>query len=141
MIKEGTFLKFIPPTLSGGNSRDNKARYMLVIENNLNDNFIKMINVSSTKNKEHKLLYDSNISIQNYSPLPVPSFAKLDTLYIIDYFNELENFIAFDSQTLIPEQLDIIKKKRLDYILNKKSSVIQFTENEFKKYNKNSEVI
>lgn len=89
-IEEGHLLKFIPPILDG-NSLSNKKRYMLVINSDSQNNIIKMINVSSIKGKEHKLLYDSNIEIKEYMPLPVPTFAKLDALYTIDNFEGLQN--------------------------------------------------
>lgn len=77
-MTEGNFLHFIPPILSGGDI-GKKFRYMLIVEYNKKDNVVKMINVSSLKGKEHNLLYSSNIEINNYPPLPVPSFAKVNT--------------------------------------------------------------
>lgn len=134
-MKEGCFLRFIPPLLSG---RDigNKNRYMLVVEYNSRENNIKMINVSSLKGKEHKLLFSSNIEINNYSPLPVPSFAKLDTLYSIDYFRDLEKYIAFNGNILSDIQFEYLNNYRIKYMQSNEIEIIQFTENEFKKYNK-----
>ena len=56
-MREGNFLRFIPPVLSGGDV-GNKFRYMLVVECNKKENIVKMINVSSLKGKEHKLLHN-----------------------------------------------------------------------------------
>ena len=134
-MKKGCFLRFIPPKLSGGVTK-NKLRYMLVVEENKNENIIKMVNVSSLKGKEHKLLYSSNIEINQYNPLPVPSFAKLDTLYIIDNFKALEKYVAFGNQALNEIQFKYIESNRLEYMKKKQIDVIQYTEQEFKKYNK-----
>lgn len=133
-MKKGCFLRFIPPLLSGGDV-GNKNRYMLVTEYNKSNNIVKMINVSSLKGKEHNLLYSSNIEINNYSPLPVPSFAKIGTLYIIDYFEELEKHIAFNEQTLGEMQFKYIDNYRLNYMKKKEIEIIQYTEEEFKKCN------
>lgn len=138
MIQEGAFLKFVPPLLCGGSVGNEKARYMLVIENNKKEKIIKMLNVSSLKNKEHKLLFDSNKEIDNYKPLVVQSFVKLDTTYIIDYFDDLNNYVAFAGGKLEDSQFGKIKKYRYEYMLNKKISVIEYTEEEFRKYNKKS---
>ncbi len=133
-MQQGNFLRFILPVLSGG-IMENKYRYMLIVEYNKNDKVVKMINVSSLKGKEHKLLYSSNIEINNYCPLPVPSFAKLDTLYIIDYFKDLENYVSFKGHTLGEIQFKYIDNYRLNYIKNEEIEIIQYTEDEFKKYN------
>lgn len=134
-MQEGIFLYFIPPLLSGGET-GKKARYMLVVEYSKSDNIVKMINVSSLKGKEHNLLYSSNIEIINYKPLKVPTFAKVNTLYTIDYFKDLEKYIAFEGQTLEEEQFIYIDKYRLNYMREKKTEILQYTENEFKKINK-----
>lgn len=133
-MREGNFLRFIPPMLSGGDV-GSKHRYMLVVEYNKKDNVVKMINVSSLKGKEHNLLFSSNIEINNYSPLPVPSFAKVNVLYIIDYFKELERYIAFKGQTLGEIQFKYIDNYRLTYMKQKEIEIIQYTEEEFKKIN------
>ena len=133
-MKEGNFLRFIPPILSG---RDigKKFRYMLIVEYNKKDNVVKMINVSSLKGKEHNLLYPSNIEINNYPPLPVPSFAKVNTLYIIDYFKDLEKYIAFKGQVLGDIQFKYIDNYRLRYMQEKEIEIIQYTEEEFNQLN------
>lgn len=134
-MEEGCFLRLVPPLLSGGDI-GNKTRYMLVVEHDKEDNIVKMINVSSLKGKEHNLLYSSNIEINNYPPLPVPSFAKVNTLYIIDYFKDLENYIPFSGQKLNEIQFTYINNYRLNYMKDKEIEIIQYTENEFRKYNK-----
>lgn len=134
-IEEGHLLKFIPPILDG-NSYVNKKRYMLVINCDDENNTIEMINVSSIKGKEHKLLYDSNIEIKKYNPLPVPTFAKLDTLYIIDNFSDLKNFINFNGTKISNSELSNIKLQRYNYIKNcNPINVINYSEADFKKFN------
>ena len=135
MIEKGQFLYFTPPKLTGGNE-GTKKRYMLVLENDILDNSIKMINVSSLRGKEFNLLYDSNINIKHFKPLPVPSFAKLNTTYIIDDFKELEDFKAFNDAKLTEEQMKEIEDKRIQYIKNNDVETIQYTAEEFNKYNK-----
>lgn len=134
MIEKGHFLYFTPPKLAGGNE-GTKKRYMLVIENDTIDNSIKMINVSSLKGKEYNLLYDSNLNIKNFKPLKVPSFAKLNTTYIIDNFDNLEQYKAFSNTKLEESQLLDIENKRLEYLKNNQTEIIQYTEQEFNKYN------
>lgn len=133
-MQQGNFLRFIPPVLSGGDT-GNKYRYMLIVEYNKKENTVKMINVSSLKGKEHNLLYSSNIEVNNYIPLPVPSFAKVNTLYIIDYFKDLEKYIAFKGQVLGEIQFKYIDNYRLNYMKDKEIEIIQYTEEEFKKVN------
>lgn len=134
-IEEGHLLKFIPPILDGM-SAGNKKRYMLVINCDDENNIIEMINVSSVKGKEHKLLYDSNIEIKNYNPLPVPTFAKLDTLYTIDNFSDLSNCISFNGTKIDNSEIANIKLERYKYIKNSNSTnVINYSESDFKKSN------
>jgi hypothetical protein len=67
-------------------------RPFLVID--IYDNFIDLLNVSSIKGKEKKLLYPSNKKIINYyPPFDVPSFVKMDELYTIEYFSDLNKSI------------------------------------------------
>lgn len=132
-IEPSHILKFIPPLLDG-NYIGTKKRYMLVI--NCNNNLIEMLNVSSIKGKAHKLLYDSNIEIKNYFPLPVPTFAKLDTLYTIDNFKNLQNFIGFNGHKLNYSEFSRIKLERYNYIKNSNpTNVINYTQVDFEKYN------
>lgn len=109
---------------------------MLVTKNDVENNTIEMINVSSIKGKENKLIYNSNIIIQNYTLLPVPTFAKLDTVYLLDNFSGLEKYIAFNGLQLEKTEFESIIKQRYEYI-NKycKCKNVNITESEFKKVN------
>lgn len=135
MIEVGQFLNFLPPILDG-NAISDKRRYMLIIEIEKQNNIIKMLNVSSIKNRKANLWYDYNLEIENYYPLPKPSFAKLNVIYTLEYFEGLEQFISKDGKKL--------DNKEFDRIINEKQKIekkyrirkIKFTEKEFKKYNK-----
>lgn len=134
MIEVGQFLNFIPPLLDG-NCISEKRRYMLVIEIDKENNIIKMLNVSSIKNRKANLWYDYNIEIENYYPLPKPSFVKLNAKYLIEYFAGLENFISKDGKKLDNKEyekiINEINRKTKTY----KTRKIKFTEKEFKEYN------
>lgn len=134
-IEEGHILNFVPPQLDG-DSFNNKKRYMLVLECDFESNTLRMINVSSIKGKEHKLLYDSNLEIKNYFPLPVPTFAKIDTIYMIDNFENLQNFISFNGLKLDAGELENIKLERYKYIRRaKQTNVINYTKQNFDESN------
>ncbi len=112
---------------------------MLVVNYDDETNTLKMINVSSLKGKEHKLLYDSNIEIKNYFPLPVPTFAKLDTIYTIDNFDDLQRFVSFNGLKLNDTEISNIKLKRYKYIKGSNTTnVINYTEQDFKRSNSSS---
>ena len=92
MIESGQFLNFIPPKLES-NSIDEKRRYMIVAKNDSNRT-IEMINISKISGKNSmNLIKDYNVILNDYCPLRLPSFAKTNTLYKIEYFEELENYI------------------------------------------------
>lgn len=64
-------------------------------------NYIKLLNVSSTKGKEHKLLYDSNVEIEKYNPpFRVSSYIKLDAIYKVEKCQELFDCILCQGQRL-----------------------------------------
>ena len=109
---------------------------MLVTKNDIENNIIEMINVSSIKGKENKLIYNSNIIIKEYRPLPVPTFAKLDTIYLLDNFKELEKYVAFNGTKFEKTEFEGIIKQRYEY-LNKytKCKYVVLTEGDFKKIN------
>lgn len=94
MIEKGQILNFIPPRLDGI-ADNNDRRYMVIINNS---NIIQMINISKVQGKEHKMFVIGNKRLKDFKPFRIPSFAKADTLYTIEYFPELENFISFGGQ-------------------------------------------
>ncbi len=105
---------------------------MLVVNLDTKNNIIEMINVSSTKGKEKRLIYDSNISIKNYYPLHAPSFAKLKTLYKLYSIKEAEICIAFNGTKLDTNELNNIKNEREEYIKkHKDANIIKFSNKDF----------
>ena len=134
MIEVGQFLNFLPPILDGNNISD-KRRYMLVIEVQKENNIIKMLNVSSIKNRKANLWYDYNIELENYYPLPKPSFVKLNAVYSIEYFKELDQFISKDGIKLDKQEFEKIMYEKEKCEKKYKIRKIRFTEKEFKKYN------
>ncbi len=55
------------------------VRVYLVVEVSTSE--ISILNISSTRGKEHKLLFPTNLEIKNYDPpFNEPSFVKLDSL-------------------------------------------------------------
>lgn len=60
-------------------------RPFLIIDVDMQNNQLKMLNVSSSVGKEHKVLFKSNVPLKNYNPPFVKdSFVKLDRLYVVD---------------------------------------------------------
>ena len=134
-IEEGQLLYLIPPELDCDRNIK-KKRYLLILNVDDDTNTVEMINVSSLKGKEHKLLYNSNILINNHLPLPVPSFAKLDVLYTTNKFEGLSNYIAFNGNKLDKSELENIKFERYKYIKNaNRIKVINYSEKRIKDLN------
>lgn len=134
MIEERQILNFLPPKLDGNITSD-KRRYMLIAKDNKK---IEMINISKMDDKSVKqLLKDYNIIIKNYYPFRLPSFAKVNTVYTIDYFPELEDFISFGGEKLNEKDFNNIITERKKHV-NKtgKSNKIDFTKEEFMRMNK-----
>lgn len=134
MIEIGQFLNFLPPVLDG-NIISDKRRYMLVIEIEKENNIIKMLNVSSIKNRKANLWYDYNLEIEDYYPLPKPSFVKLNAVYSLEYFVGLEQFVAKDGRKLSNKEFEIIINEKQKIEKKYKPRKIKFTERQFKKYN------
>lgn len=134
MIEKGQFLNFLPPTLDG-DTISSKRRYMLVIDIQKENNIIKMLNVSSIKNRKANLWYDYNVEIENYFPLSKPSFAKLNTTYTINYFKDLEQYISKNGIKLNCNEFNKIIKEREKIKNRYKIKNIEYTEKEFRKYN------
>lgn len=111
----GQVLNFIPPELDGEDNKEHNRRYMLVIDNNIENNIVKLLNVSKLLGKENKMIYDSNLPMQNYFPFVQPSFVKLKTVYEIENFDELTNYISYNGKKVTEQQLNIIFQKKQEY--------------------------
>lgn len=135
MIEKRQILNFIPPQLDGIEKNDNR-RYMVVSDNN--ENIIKMINISKVQGKEHKMFAIGNKRLKDFTPFKLPSFAKADTLYTIEYFPELENYISFGGQKINNEEFNKILLERERYIDKTKiEKIINFTKEDFLAKNQN----
>lgn len=137
MIESGQFLNFIPPKLDG-NSIDEKRRYMIVAKNDSNRT-IEMINISKISGKNSmNLIKDYNVILNDYCPLRLPSFAKTNTLYKIEYFEELENYICFNGRKLNDRDfLNIIAERQKYVKRTNKNNIIIFSKEEFLLINNN----
>ena len=137
MIESGQFLNFIPPKLDG-NSIDEKRRYMILAKNDSNRT-IEMINISKISGKNSmNLIKDYNVILNDYCPLRLPSFAKTNTLYKIEYFEELENYICFNGRKLNDRDfLNIIAERQKYVKRTNKNNIINFSKEEFLQINNN----
>ena len=137
MIESGQFLNFIPPKLES-NSIDEKRRYMIVAKNDSNRT-IEMINISKISGKNSmNLIKDYNVILNDYCPLRLPSFAKTNTLYKIECFEELENYICFNGRKLNDRDfLNIIAERQKYVKRTNKNNIINFSKEEFLLINNN----
>lgn len=128
-------MNFIPPKLDG-NAISEKRRYMIVTANE-DDNTVEMINISKISGKNSmNLIRDYNVMLDEYYPLKLPSFAKTNTLYKIEYFEELENYICFNGKKLNSKDLSNILKERQKYVKKtNKDNIIYFSKEEFLQIN------
>lgn len=90
-----------------------KRTYLVI---NVKEDYIELLNVSSIKGKEHKLLYPTNLKITKYNPpFMKPSFVKLDSLVKV-HQNEYDQLkVLCDSKLLDEKELNGI----LEAIKNK----------------------
>lgn len=136
MIEKGQILNFNPPKLDG-NVVSDKRRYMVITNDNEK---LEMINISSLKGKERKLMFSGNVKLYNREPFLAPSFARVDTVYKTEYFPKLEEFISFGGEKLNKEDFNNILLERERYITRTKNvNEINFTKEEF--INKNKETV
>lgn len=84
-------------------------RTYLIVEVGLN--YIKVLNVSSTQNKEEKLHMKSNEPLWQYEPpFKKPSFVKLDSLVKIDYPPDDYKILHNGEQLNSTDLTNILKK-------------------------------
>lgn len=87
-MKVGQLLITKLPFKNGGITE--KPRCYLIVK--VNENYVGILNSSTIKGKEHKLLYDSTYKIVNYNPpYKQPSFIKLDS-YLEFKISELPKY-------------------------------------------------
>ena len=138
-LEIGQVLNFIPPELDGEDNKEHYRRYMLVIYNNIKNNTIKLLNISKLSGKENKMIYDSNLPMQNYFPFVQPSFVKLKTIYEIENFEELTDYISYNGEKVTEQQLNIIFQKKHEYDAKHKNfNSIKIEKETFLEINKNT---
>lgn len=94
-----------------------------------------MLNISSVNGKEHKLIRDSNELLLQYNPpFRVPSFVKLDALYILDYFDDLSQLV-FRSGLLDSGELIRIQDKLKIFSQNNEVTIVNFNEESIRQVN------
>jgi hypothetical protein len=104
-------------------------RPFLVIENT--GSVLRMLNVSSVKNKAHKLVMPSNKRIYPFKPpFSNSSFVKLDELYEMEYFLELDNAILASGQTLNSTVLQNIQSSFYTYSTTNRVENVNFSKEE-----------
>lgn len=121
MLQVGQGLWLMMNYADGG--EHNYKRPFLIIE--ITKTNIHVLNVSSLNNKSYKLGYDSNLQINNFKPpFKVPSFIKLDAVYIIEKNDILErSLLCHGTKILSTELTNILTEFRtykLKYGINTK---------------------
>ncbi|WP_342532800.1 hypothetical protein MHB40_15085 [Lysinibacillus sp. FSL K6-0057] len=109
-----------------------KRPYLVIGEEN---NFLLLLNVSSSKGKEHKLLLDSNEEIIKYKPpFKLKSFVKFDALYKVEKCPTLNKFILSQGQSLVKDELDRLIILYANYVENNKVIESIISEEELNNY-------
>lgn len=78
----------------------------------VNEDYIEVLNVSTTKGKERKIAFPSNQKLKSFQPpFYQPSFVKLDSLTRVPKSKWEELNLMSDGETLNAEEYSIIKSK------------------------------
>lgn len=104
-------------------------RTFLVIDEE--EHYILLLNVSSIRGKERKLLWPSNEEIQKYNPpFRVASMLKLNALYKVEKCAEISSCILCQNQSLDTNEFNRLRQKYYDYSSNNQilTSVTSATE-------------
>lgn len=110
-------------------------RTLLVIDTNPYLKKFTLLNVSSVRGKEHKILWSSNEPLTCFNPpFRVPSFVKLDEMYILDYFSEFDRAV-FSSGVLDAVELKRIQDKFAKFSLTSRVTTVSFSETAVKNSN------
>lgn len=134
MIEPKQVINFVPSKLDG-DFFDTKRRYMLVTKN---EDYIEMINISKIQGKDPKIfIRDYNVKLKNHYPFKLPSFAKVNTLYKIEYFPEIERFISFGGRKINDTDfVNIIFQRKKHIERTQNENIIFFSKEEFLNKNK-----
>lgn len=109
----------------------------MIVAKNDSNNTIEMINISKISGKNSmNLIKDYNVILNDHYPLKLPSFAKTNTIYKIEYFEELENYICFNGRKLNDKDFFNILAERQKYVRKtNKNNIINFSKEEFLQIN------
>ncbi|AYO30787.1 hypothetical protein D2962_09355 [Biomaibacter acetigenes] len=111
-----------------------KQRTFLVI--NIDKEVVELLNVSSIRDKEIKASWPSNEILKEYRPpFKRPSFVKLDSLYRIELFEELNYLILAGGQPLDPGELKRIREKFQKYRNEYHINIAFYDKADIEKYN------
>ena len=116
MITKGQILYFTPPKFADGTSNANK-RLMLIIDVDNDLNTVSLLNITKLFGKARQINWRYNKLIKNfYPPLPVPSFVKLDSIYIVENFSKLKRALYSSGDMINNNDFKSIIKARKEYI-------------------------
>ncbi len=134
IIIPGNGVGIIVPSFATGKGTA-YPRTLLVIDTNPGLRQFTLLNVSSVKGKEHKILWPSNEPLTCFNPpFRVPSFVKLDEMYTFDYFPKFDKAV-FSSGVLIASELERIQKKFAEFSLASRVMRVNFSETDIKNSN------
>lgn len=133
MIQSGNGLAL---SIIFANGDISSRRPLLVISVDKALNEIKALNVSGLSGKEARLARSSNIEIYDYNPpFDFPSFVKLDVVYIISYFPELDRQLCKGGTCLKRKELQRILGEFESFCKNHKPIVVKIDEITLKRIN------
>jgi hypothetical protein len=102
------------------------SRPFLVI--GANQDLVQLFNVSSISGKEARLVFFENKIIKNFDPpFQKPSFVKLNAVYQIERFSNLEKSIMCGGRTLDRKEMSDIIVAGKTYSKNNRIKRINFT--------------
>lgn len=105
MIKRGQVLNLKVGYADGGAA--NYKRPFLIMD--IKDNFVYGLNVSSLRNKTHKILFNSTLIINRFNPpLRVLSYLKLDAVYKFPIVDGIEKHLMDNGNNLHSMEFDYI---------------------------------
>ncbi|CAN7221838.1 hypothetical protein [Rossellomorea sp. LjRoot5] len=111
-------------------------RTFLVLDADQSTSQLSLLNISSIKGKEHKLLFSSNERIILYNPpFYLASFVKLDAQYTIDYFTDLDSTIMAKGKALDPEEFQRIEQRYIDFLTLNEISSVYYEASRVKEFN------
>ena len=144
MVRIKQVLHYTPPMYCDGTQTNIKDRPMIVV-NKINNSVgiakeLQLVNVTTKNKKEKKSLQDLRkiffnrnetdlVPIDPQHPFPCPCFAKVKCQYKIDHFDEIDQLIHYNGESVYDSVLDEIKEFLCCDVF------VHFTEADIRKYN------